>query len=94
MGKKRRLRKFEAEGQSEKVVICGMVIELLPFILMGVIGILGFILCICDIKDDGMFLKIIFKNLDVEFLGSYIGGAIIILVVMFFVFRKPEIGVK
>lgn len=94
MGKKRRLGKFEAEGQSEKIVIFGMVIESLPFVLMGVIGFLGFLLCIYDIKDDGMFLKIIFKNLDVEFLGSYVGGAITFLAIMFFIFRKPEISAK
>lgn len=94
MKKERKLGKLITEGQSEKIVRIGMFVELFPFIVMSIAFVLGAVLCFCDIKDDGMFLQIIWKGLSIQYLGTYIGVAVIVLSIIFFIVRKPDMTIK
>ena len=78
--KKKKKSRFISEGQSPEVNTLGIKNEynnnLLTKIILLVFALLGFILCVLDIRDDGMLLKLSekVKNLFLFYLNLMIAG--------------------
>lgn len=93
MKKKRKLGKLEVKGNRKDVINIAILVEVLPFIFMFMIAIFGLLLCYFDIKDEGMLINLSMWGINVNYIGSSIGSIVVILVVIFYIVRKPEISI-
>lgn len=93
MKKKRKLGKLEVKGNKKDVINKAILVEALPFIFMFIIALFGALLCYFDIKDEGMLINLSMWDINVNYIGSSIGSIVVILVVIFYIVRKPEISI-
>lgn len=96
--KKKKLSKFTSEGESSSINRQGIKNEysndLFTKITLSVFGILGFILCLLDVRDDGMLLKLSIGETEFNYAGSLIGAAITIICIIAIVLQKPEVHIR
>lgn len=96
--KKKKKSRFISEGQSPEVNTLGIKNEynnnLLTKIILLVFALLGFILCVLDIRDDGMLLKLSFGETEFNYAGSLIGVVVMIISMIVMLFHKPGVHLK
>ena len=96
--KKKKKSRFISEGQSPEVNTLGIKNEynnnLFTKIILLVFALLGFTLCVLDIRDDGMLLKLSFGETEFNYAGSLIGVAVIIISIIIMLFHKPQVHLK
>ena len=98
--KKKKKSVFISEGQPPEVNELGIKSEynnnLFTKIILLVFALLGFTLCVLDIRDDGMLLKLSFGETEFNYAGSLIGVVVMIIsmIVMLFHNRSSSEKVK
>ena len=96
--KKKKKSVFISEGQPPEVNELGIKSEynnnLFTKIILLVFALLGFTLCVLDIRDDGMLLKLSFGETEFNYAGSLIGVVVMIISMIVMLFHKPGVHLK
>lgn len=91
-------QKFVSEGQSAETNSEGIKYEyknnLITKIFLCSLGILGFVLCIMDIRDEGSLFKFSMGNTKFLYTGSLIGVAIILISIIMISVLTPKVNLK
>ena len=92
--KKKKKSVFISEGQPPEVNELGIKSEynnnLFTKIILLVFALLGFTLCVLDIRDDGMLLKLSFGETEFNYAGSLIGVVVMIISMIVMLFQKVK----
>lgn len=97
--KKKKKSRFVSEGQPPEINSSGIEHEykynLYTKIILLICVLLGIILCVCDIRDDGMLLKLsIGGDTEFKYVGSLAGLAIVVISILVMLLHTPQVHLK
>jgi len=91
---KDKLGKIYMEDQSEEVVSKAIWAEIIPYLVIVIAMVLGLVVFILDIRDNGMLLDIKIKDISFFYAGSCVGLVIFIIACIALICRKTDITIK
>lgn len=91
---KNKLGKIHIEGQSENVVSKAIMAEMTPYIVIVIAMVIGMVIFILDIRDNGMLLDIKIKDMSLSYTGTCVGLVVFILACIALIYRKTDITIK
>lgn len=62
--------------------------------LLFVVVILGIVLCVLDIRDEGMMVKLSFGGNQVLYSCSILGGIIVLVAIVGLIFTNPKVRLR
>lgn len=96
--KRKKLKEFISEGQTSEVNAKGIKYEYLSDLIIKIFlfgcVIFGLILCIKDIRDANGFVEFVYGVMSFKYMGSLVGGAVIIIAIIGLIIKKPKVNIK